>query len=148
MGKALNASEKQVERQSVRLAFSLAGIVVVHYLFFFTDWYQSYYVLDMAMHASAGAWLGVFGLYFFFTRGHISAARFVYVAVVVLGFVVLVGVLWEFHEFVSDLLITDQSRIMQTSVADTMSDLFFDLLGASMTLTTRYVRFLWNNHSL
>lgn len=148
MGKALNASGKQAERQSVRLAFYLLGIVAVHYLFFFTDWYQSYYVFDMAMHCAAGAWLGAFGGYFFFARGRLVATSSVYAALTILGFAALVGVLWEFHEFIFDLCITDPSRIMQTSVADTMSDLFFDLLGASMTIIAHVARFPWNNHSL
>ncbi len=148
MGKALNPIfGKQAERQSVRLAFCLAAIVVAHYVFFFTDWYSSHYVLDRAMHCAAGAWTAAFGMYFFFTQGRLSAAKGAYAALAVLGFAALTGVVWEFHEFVSDLFITDPARVMQFSVADTMGDLFFDLLGASMTLTARYARFPWNSHS-
>ena len=147
MGKALNASEKQAERQSVRLAFYLCVIVIAHCLFFATDWYLTHYSLDMAMHFAAGAWTAAFGAYFFFSFGRLRASYGVWEALALIGFVALVGVLWEFHEYVFDLFITDPARIMQTSVADTMSDLFFDLLGATMAVTARYARFPWNNHS-
>lgn len=147
MGKALKTMEKQAERQSVRLAFSLCAIVALHYVLFFTRLYWEYRWLDIPMHFISGAWVAAFGYYFLFVRGPVRAEG-VYAALVVLGFTALVGVLWEFHEFVFDTFITDRRLIMQESVMETIGDLFFDLLGGSMTIILRYVHFLWNKHSL
>lgn len=144
MGKALNASE----RQATWLAFSLCGIAVLHLIFFFTDWYTAFYPFDMLMHFLGGAWIAALSHYFLFVQGRVSATGRLYEAIILIACAILVGVLWEFHEFLADALIVDSTRIMQTSVIDTMSDLFFDLLGATMTVILRYTHFLWKNHSL
>jgi uncharacterized membrane protein YjdF len=41
------------------------------------------------------------------------------------------GILWEFHEFLFDYFIAKKGRYLftQLGVVDTMSDLFFDLIG-------------------
>ena len=56
--------------------------------------------------------------------------------VLVLSFVALVGVFWEFYEFLYDVLISSRgySGFAQLSAADTIGDLFFDLIGASVFL--------------
>ncbi len=48
-----------------------------------------------------------------------------------LSFVVLIGVLWEFYEFLSDFyfLAGGKISVFQSSFADTIGDLFFDLIG-------------------
>jgi uncharacterized membrane protein YjdF len=53
-----------------------------------------------------------------------------------LSFVALVGVLWEFFEFGYDVFISSKGYFMaaQEGVGDTMSDLFFDLLGGLLCL--------------
>jgi len=52
--------------------------------------------------------------------------------IIVLGFTSLIGVGWEFFEFSFDFLASLNSWHIiksQPSTADTMGDLFFDLLG-------------------
>jgi hypothetical protein len=148
MGEALNGGEGQVKRQSTWLAFSLCLIVVSHYILFFTGLYWDYRWLDIPMHFLCGAWMAAFGAYFFFTRGPVRAHRALYEALILLGFAALAGVVWEFHEFVFDTYITDRRLIMQEGVAETMGDLFFDLLGATITVTARYALSVWKSHSL
>jgi len=48
-----------------------------------------------------------------------------------LGFVALIGILWEFFEFGYDVLISAKgyAAAAQRGTADTISDLFFDLFG-------------------
>lgn len=99
------------------------------------------------MHFLSGAWVAAFGHYFFFVRGPARAGNAFFAGLIVLGFTALVGVGWELHEFVFDTFITDRRLIMQQHVSETMGDLFFDLLGASMTITALYARFPWNRHS-
>lgn len=64
-----------------------------------------------------------------------------------LSFVALVGVLWEFFEFGYDVFISSKgySGALQQGVGDTMSDLFFDLLGGLVFLVI--YKYLNANHS-
>ena len=50
----------------------------------------------------------------------------------VLGFAGLVGIGWEWHEFLLDKWISGVVR--QSGLPDTMADLFFDLLGAAVVV--------------
>jgi uncharacterized membrane protein YjdF len=55
-----------------------------------------------------------------------------YSAIIILGFVALVGVFWEFYELIVDRIITKNNYISfldQGSLADTLKDIFVDLLG-------------------
>ncbi len=148
MGKAVNGMEGQAKRQSAWLAFSLCGIVSLHYVLFFTRLYWEYRWLDIPMHFMCGAWMAALGAYIFFVRGPVRAGGAFYEALILLGFAALAGVAWEFHEFIFDTFITDRRLIMQEGVAETMGDLFFDMLGATMTVILRYTYFPWKNHSL
>lgn len=145
MGKALNDKNGQAKRYSAWLAFSLCGIVALHYVLFFTRLYWEYRWLDIPMHFLCGAWMAALGVYVFFVRGPVRPNGAFYEALIVLGFAALAGVAWEFHEFIFDTFITDRRLIMQEGVAETMGDLFFDMLGATMTVILRYAHFLWKN---
>jgi hypothetical protein len=52
----------------------------------------------------------------------------------IIAFVALVGVLWEFAEFGHDMLFPDSRFVYQMSIADTMWDLFMDLVGVVLFL--------------
>ncbi len=54
--------------------------------------------------------------------------------ILTLSFVALIGVFWEFFEFFYDILISSRgySGFMQLGAADSLGDLFFDLLGGSV----------------
>ncbi len=156
MGEALNEMQESgksfrlapyQDKSGTGLAFSLCGIVILHCVFFFAGWYVRGWHLDFLLHFLAGAWLAAFGAYFLFVRGPVRAGNRAYAALLLLGFAGLTGILWEFHEYVFDAVNPDPSRHMQVSVFDTMGDLFFDLLGASIAVTARYARFPWNSHS-
>lgn len=53
-----------------------------------------------------------------------------------LGFVALIGIFWEWYEFLSDQLV---GTLTQPGLADTMADFLCDLLGASAVLIGIYV---------
>ena len=59
-----------------------------------------------------------------------------------LSFVSLIGVLWEFQEFLYDIFISSKSSniILQLSAADTIKDLFFDLLGGIVFLSVYLIK--------
>lgn len=48
----------------------------------------------------------------------------------IVGSVLIVGFLWEAQEFLIDTFIFHKTLVVQTSVADTMTDLLADLAGA------------------
>ena len=133
-----------VSRLERPLAWSIAALAMLHYVLFFTDAYAAWYPFDMFMHFACGAWFGVFGFHFLFLRGRAHASSAVWKAVIVVSFVALVGVLWEFHEFIGDRFITDPALVMQSSVADTMSDLLFDILGGTIAVILAIV---WQKRS-
>ena len=55
---------------------------------------------------------------------------------ITLSFVALIGVFWEFLEFFYDVFVSSKGYYgyMQLSAADTIADLFFDLVGGSALL--------------
>jgi len=98
----------------------------------------------MPMHFLGGFWLAMVFLYFnpdfkidppgILRKQNpkfIKLPNYLIVGIMTLGFVILIGVLWEFFEFGYDVLISSKGYFAaaQQGVADTMSDLFFDLLG-------------------
>ena len=51
--------------------------------------------------------------------------------ILIVSFAVFIGVLWEFFEFLFDVFLSSKGYFAaaQQGTGDTMSDLFFDLLG-------------------
>ena len=134
-----------VNQSSRLLAGSIVAIALVHCYFFFSGAYWTHRFLDAPMHFVCGAWFAFFAQHYFFVRGRISAHNAAYEALVVLSFVALVGVLWEFHEFVADLYIRNRAWVTQAGVGDTMGDLLSDILGGTMAVVIRLT--LWHRHS-
>ncbi len=87
----------------------------------------------MVMHFLGGFWVGAFAVWLFNLSGRILAdSPAVFIIFLVLSIAALVGVLWEFSEFIFDHIAVfgrNPRLFQQQGVADTMSDLFFDLLG-------------------
>lgn len=97
-------------------------------------WFNLYYLfwwLDMAHHFLGGVWVSLvfnwcakrFGPPF-------SPPRFLFAAAV-LGAVAFAGVFWEFFEFILDRYVVNIGFL---GYEDTLSDLFFDLLGGAVGL--------------
>lgn len=117
------------------LAAGLFTIVGLHFFALFYFLYWKFLWLDNVMHFAGGAWLGGF---FWWARGrfpaHFGEPRSTLgFALQLLAMVALVGVFWEFYEFGSDFIlergISSYELLGPSGVADTMSDLFFDLAG-------------------
>lgn len=107
--------------------------MVVHLIALVNLWYYRFFWLDILMHFAGGAWLIMF-LFWFFKKqqdDYLLAAPYGISMILALGFVALAGVGWEFFEFLFDVFISSQgyARVAQLGMADTMSDLLFDLLG-------------------
>lgn len=128
------------------LAIGLLVIVGFHFFALFNFLYWKFLWLDNVMHFAGGAWAA--GL-FFLARRRFPAyfgepARLAGVLLQALAVVAGIGVLWEFYEFGSDLLVRKGASayelLGQQGVTDTMSDLFFDLLGG-LAAALAFVRY-------
>jgi len=93
------------------------------------------------MHFLGGFWVALTATalisnFQFPISNEILKQKFLSLFIVVLSFVALIGVLWEFFEFGYDVFISSKGYFMtaQQGVGDTMSDLFFDLLGGLLCL--------------
>lgn len=110
------------------------GIGLLFHLYWVFPWY------DIPLHFGGGLAMGAFGIALWhqgiehvtfktMLERHLSPWL---VPLFVIGFVALIGVLWEMHEFLLDVAIGGVAR--QADVADTMADLFNDIAGGLLAL--------------
>jgi hypothetical protein len=107
--------------------FLLLGVVLWNHVF--VSYADTFWWYDMVLHFFGGVMVAMILLYsaekwpeFIQLPGN-RFMRFV----VAVSFVALIGVLWEFYEYALDYVF----RSFDLQLPDTLSDLFFDLFGAS-----------------
>jgi len=115
------------------LVFLLLLIGAIHIAGILNSWYFTYPWIDIPMHFLGGMW-AVFFLFWIFEKkknDYLFTSPKVLSFLFALGFAALVGILWEFFEFLFDVFISSRgfAYAAQTSSADTMGDLFMDLVG-------------------
>lgn len=124
------------------LIFLFTFIVGVYVLSIIRDWYFLFPWLDIPLHLLGGLFIGLLAIW-------LSGRLFVFFGewsrlqkfLLVLGVVCLVGVFWEFFEFGLDWLYTIGivGFKSQLSVADTIGDLFLDILGGLFALISHWL---------
>ncbi len=115
----------------------LIFIIVVHALALANYWYWTYQWLDIPMHFLGGLWAAM-AIIFLISNFQFPISKeflkenFFRFTIVILSFVILIGVFLELVEFLYDVFISSRGYVgfLQLGAADTMADLFFDLLGA------------------
>ena len=118
------------------LVFNVIGIA--------SHWYTPTSHFDTLMHFLGGAWSAMFFLQVLHQVKLRPFARFLdqpFLAILsIVSFAALVGILWEFFEFSVDtfIVLPYGSERIQLGLVDTLSDIFFDLVG-SFTLAALYV---------
>ncbi|OGY57018.1 MAG: hypothetical protein A2Y84_02175 [Candidatus Colwellbacteria bacterium RBG_13_48_8] len=117
------------------LTLSVFSFFALHSLAYTHDWYRSLAWIDIPVHFLAGILTAaVFYWFFQMFPSHFDPARnFVITLILVLGWAALVGVAWEFTEFIYDWLVITYVfpwQPLQFGLKDTIGDLLFDLLGA------------------
>lgn len=121
----------------------LAFVLGLHFLATLNYWYWVYTWFDIPMHFLGGFWLAM--VYFWlnakveilnpeFSKLPKWSANLLFA----LSFIILIGVFWEFYEFIFDFF---NGRMFQGSSVDTMGDLFFDLVGGVTAFTIFYKKF-------
>jgi len=118
----------------VGLAFDLYGVI---------SWY------DTPMHVGGGFAMAALGLAIWsegveevkFKGWFQKHLKWWLVPGVVLGFVSLVGIVWELHEFILDEIFPVSEAILrQPDIADTMKDFVMDLIGGVIALIVFWKR--------
>lgn len=122
---------------SLKLVFgSVAAILILHMVAIFQGWYLTLGWVDIVLHALGGAWVM---LAFFYVQRACAPAlygavpRWVFLVLAV-GFVMLIGVMWEWLEYGFDFLFAREKAYWraQLGLPDTMGDLLADLTGGLM----------------
>jgi len=110
------------------IVFFLIFIIAVHALALVNYWYWTYQWLDIPMHFLGGFWTAMVFFWLYQKTQNFALPTIINC----LSFVALIGVLLEFIEFFYDVFISSRGYVgfLQLGAADTMMDLFFDLLGA------------------
>ena len=95
--------------------------------------YQTFWWLDIVMHLVGGMWAAMFILYLKDVYAPDLQSHLPFWGYVLCGvsIVVFVGVIWEWFEFLSDLIFVPRRADLrlQLGVFDTMKDLFMDFIG-------------------
>lgn len=107
-------------------------LFVVHASAMVNFWYWAFPWLDIPMHFLGGFWAAMIFVFLDskFKLGILKKKFFLNLLLIV-SFVALIGVLWEFFEFSYDYFSNSMeiSEIAQQGLTDTIGDLFFDLFG-------------------
>jgi hypothetical protein len=113
------------------LAVFIIAIFIAHTLVLYLHWYSKFLWLDAFFHFLGGFWLAA-AIFHWGKKytGLLSESRWILILAVV-SLVSLIGVFWEFFEFGADMLFGLQNSPwrQQYGLADTLSDLFWDLIG-------------------
>lgn len=122
----------------------LAAIAIVHAVATRYSWYWIYTWIDIPMHFIGGVWVALFFFWIFKKRNdvHLETIPGWLSAAIVVGFVLLLGVLWEFFEFSFDILVAQKglAAFAQQGITDTLGDLAMDLVGGVACWGVWYVR--------
>jgi len=128
--------KKAITIIAIVLGFHALGLIFSLYEIF--GWY------DIPMHIGGGFAMGALGLAIWlegveevkFKGWFQKHLKWWLVPGIVLGFVSLIGILWELHEFVLDVifpLVIDELK-RQPDMSDTMMDFTMDLVGGILSL--------------
>ncbi|OGM89383.1 hypothetical protein A3J77_01170 [Candidatus Wolfebacteria bacterium RBG_13_41_7] len=124
------------------ITISLIFILLAHIIATFNYWYWTYTWFDIPMHFLGGFWVAM--VYFWINaKVEILNSEFSKLPkwlvnlLFILSFIALIGVLWEFYEFIFDFF-NGKTGMFQGSSADTMGDLFFDLVGGTTAFAIFY----------
>ncbi len=112
---------KKISRHALFLVIFVLGLNMLAMKFY---WYYSIWHFDMLMHFLGGFFIGLMAFYLFVSRNFsVSLAK-------ILFFVFLVGAGWEIFEILVNVFITGHLF----NLADSVSDIFFDLAGGVSAL--------------
>ena len=108
-----------------RLIYLIFLILIANFLGNTFYWHVSIWYYDMIMHFLGGFWVGLVSFYFFTFQGISSK-----LILRILSLVLIIGIGWELFE----ILVNDAFASNSFNSLDTLSDIFFDLAGGSLSI--------------
>jgi len=125
------------ERKLIRSAAIQLGVIllIVHFIVVIGRWYHTYPWIDIPQHFLGGILVAL--IFYWINYAHPRSfkliSNFSVPIVLVVSWAAFLGVLFEFSEFIYDLIFFDYWKLTsfpsQLGLRDTMGDLFFDILG-------------------
>jgi hypothetical protein len=118
---------------------SLFLILAIHSIALSNYWYNSIWWLDIPMHLIGGAWVSLLFFSLFFKKLACFQDKWRNLSLIILSvsFVALIGVLWEFYEYLFDVFVLKTHPLAFVTdpgnLPDTIADLFNDLIGGAAT---------------
>lgn len=117
--------------------YAIGGVLVLHAILMASKAYFLFEDIDIAMHLLGGFVMGMLALAIHVWVANNSKIKSVpvwYLYLFVVGFVMLIGVAWEAHEYLIDQTLTKwfDWPLSQLSLTDTMGDFLNDWLGATI----------------
>ncbi len=125
------------------IATLLFAFAIFHFFAIYNFWYWEFRWLNIPMHFFGGFLITMFFIWLNLRFKILSEfPNHLIVVLITLSFVSLVGVLWEFQEFLYDIFISFKKSdiILQLSAADTIKDLFFDFFGDFIFLLVYFIK--------
>jgi len=107
------------------LVYLMFFIFIANLLAIKFHWYSLIWYFDIVMHILGGFWVGMFFLYVFKRKDFKPVDAHLFFKVFLASLVI--GILWEFYEF----YIYQHISQIPFNQFDTLTDIFFDLLGSS-----------------
>lgn len=116
---------------------STLAVMILHAVFLATGAYFISSQLDIPMHLLGGVAMAMLGMAIHHSvsdRHHTRETFWWYHYIFVIGFAMLIGIAWEFHEYVMDNTINIWYSLptSQLSLEDTMGDFLMDWIGATI----------------
>lgn len=117
------------------------GVMFVQVLAIMFHVYELFPSFDVPMHFMGGvamAFVAYYGTLLFMKPHAVQSIPLVVDFLLVLGFVAIIGIGWEWFEFILDhvfVMLRPTIGLSQASIGDTMADLFFDLLGGAVAFS-------------
>ncbi len=114
-----------------KIAVGPAIVLVIHIIVTVTGCYERWWWFDIPMHLIGGFAMGTAAYYLlqdYERRGEFKSQSNHLTILLIIGFVALAAVSWEFLEFALD---TFWHTNLQTDIIDTIKDLCMGLIGGS-----------------
>lgn len=127
------------------LLTSLAVIMVAHGIGVFRNWYWAIWWYDIPMHLAGGAWAALVFFYLaeekwnIVPRAYAGKKGVIMIFVLALGFTALLGIGWEFFEYLYDVFVAKRHGFFfaEQGLTDTMGDFVNDLAGGFSMVAVR-----------
>ncbi|OGE81100.1 MAG: hypothetical protein A3H72_01475 [Candidatus Doudnabacteria bacterium RIFCSPLOWO2_02_FULL_48_8] len=111
-----------------RIVLWFAAILIVHVVAVYLDLYDRIPNIDIPMHFLGGGAVSLISIYL--TKN--SKFKTWQYLIFVLGFTIIVGIGWEYFEFAVDQIFEDKFGWNRMTLRDTLGDLLYDGLGATI----------------